>query len=545
MKRFAALMLLLCLLLLTVPVQGAELHSWDVQAAVKNTGETTVTAEAVVRLDAPTNELVFPLGTGAKDLTVNGISLKIKKVDGVPSAVVKSEAGFSGTLKFTLCYTLRNCLDTKGQWDLVLPLVADNSPHTVQQLSFRVTLPGKAAMPTFQSGYRGEDVDNYLNLTLDDNVIVGTVSTELRDHENLILIMKTDPTVFPRVGQMAKLGLWCAIGAAVFWVLALVYWFFFLRWCPFRTVKQTRIPAGIHCGQVGSQLLAQNPDTALTVLSWAKAGYLTIHVNRDRAVILHKRMAMGHERSRWEQKLFRGIFGRGNMAEVSSIRFQTVRAKADSARPQVKKLFQGGGIPALAKLLTCICGGLLWAIMGNALLSSGVIRIILTIVMGLVGIAASWLMQGGFRSIFSWDKRPGILALICASVTLLLGIFSGRFLTCIFVLLSQTIMGFLLVFGGKRSPAGRNAVQSILSFRKFLRHFGSKRVNRMIRMDPGYYYQVAPYALALGVDRSFAKMFSQVQLPECSWLITDEPGDGQSMQWYLLLRRVTETMRGR
>ncbi len=543
MKRFAALMLLLCLLL-TVPVQGAELRSWDVQAAVQDTGETTITAEAVVRLDAPTNELVFPLGKGAKDLTVNGVSLRIKKVDGVPSAVIKSEAGFSGTLKFTLRYTLRNCLDTKGQWDLVLPLVADNSPHTIQQLSFHITLPGKAVMPTFQSGYRGEDVDNYLNITLNENVITGTVSTELRDHENLILTMKTDPEVFPRVGQMAQLGLWCAIGAAVSWVLAVVYWFFFLRWKPFRTVKQTRIPAGINCGQVGSQLLAQSPDTALTILSWAQAGYLTIHVNRDRAVILHKRMDMGNERSRREQRLFRGIFGKGTMTEVSSIRFQTLRAKADRERPQVQKLFQGRGIPALAKFFACLAGGLLWAIMGNGLLSAGVIRIVITVLTGLLGFVASWIMEDGFQSVFSWNKKPGLLALACAGAAVLLGIFSGRLLACVFVLLSQGIVVFLLVFGGKRSPAGRNAVQSILSFRKFLRRFGSKQVNRMIRMDPGYYYQVAPYALALGVDRPFAKVFSQVELPDCPWLITDEPQSGQSIQWHLLLRRVTESMRG-
>lgn len=543
MKRFAALVLLLCLLL-SIPVQGAELRSWDVQAAVQNTGETTMTAEAVIRLDTPAYELVFPLGKGAKNLTVNGVSLRIKKVDGIPCAVVKSEVGFSGSQKFTLCYTLRNCLDTKGQWDLVLPLVADGSPHAVQQLSFQVTLPGKAAMPTFQSGYLGEDVDNYLNISLQDNVISGTVSTELRDHENLILTMATDPEVFPRVGRMEKLGLWCAVGAAGCWLLAMVYWFFFLRWRPFRLVKQTRIPAGINCGQVGSQLLTQSPDAALTILSWAQAGYLTIHVNRDRAISLHKRMDMGNERGRWEQRLFRRMFGKGTMAEVSSLRFQALREKADGARPQVRKLFRGKGIPALAKLFACLSGGLLWAIMGNSFLSAGVIRIVLTVLAGIVGFVVSWLMEGGFQSLFSWNKKPGFVALGCGVATLLLGIFSGRVLACVFALLGQAIMGFLLVFGGKRSDMGRNAAQSILSFRVFLRHFGSKRVNRMIRIDPGYYYQVAPYALALGVDRPFAKMFSQVELPDCTWLITDEPQSGHSLQWYLLLRQVTKNIRG-
>ncbi len=543
MKRFAALILLVCLLL-SVPVYGAEVRSWDVQAGVNETGETTVVVEAVVRLDSPVNELVFPLGNGAKKLTVNGVSVKIKKVDGVPCAVLKSEAGFSGTLKFTLNYTLRNCLDTKNQWDLVLPLLADGSQYAVKQLSFRVTLPGKAVMPTFQSGYLGADVDNYINITLDENTISGTVNTELRDHENLILTMVTDPQVFPRVGQTAKLGLWCALGAAVSWVLAMVYWFFFLRWKPFRSVKQTSIPVGINCGQVGSQLLAQGPDTALTIISWAQAGYLTIHMNRDQAVTLHKRMDMGSERSRWECKLFYKLFGRGRVAEVSTHNFQTIREKADKARPQVGKLFQGRGIPALTRFFSAVSGGLLWAIMGNSLLSAGVIRIVLTVLAGLLGFAASWLMHSGWQSVFSWNKKPGLLALGSGAATLLLGVVSGRVGAVIFTLLGQSVVGFLLVFGGKRSQTGRNVAQTLFSFRKFLRHFGVKRVNRMIRMDPGYYYQIAPYALALGVDKPLAKVFSKARLPECRWLITDNHQAGHSMQWYILLRKVTGSIRG-
>lgn len=543
MKRFAALILLICLLL-AVPVYGAEVRSWDVEAGVSETGETSMTVEVIVRLDNPVNELVFPLGRGAKKLTVNGVSVKIKKVDGVPCAVLKSEAGFSGNLKFTLNYTLRNCLDTKNQWDLVLPLLADGSPHTVKQLSFRVTLPGEAALPTFQSGYLGEDVDNYMNISVKENTISGSVNADLRDHENLILTMATDPLVFPRVGQTVKLGLWCALGAAGSWVLAMVYWFFFLRWRPFRSVKQTRIPVGINCGQVGSQLLAQGPDTALTIISWAQAGYLTIHMNRDQAVTLHKRMDMGSERSRWECKLFYRIFGRGRVAEVSTRNFQEIREKADKARPKVGKLFQGRGIPALTRFLSAVSGGLLWAIMGNSLLSAGVIRIVVTVLAGIIGFVASWLMHGCWQSIFSWNKKPALLALGSAVATLALGIVSGRVGAIIFTLLGQGIVGLLLVFGGKRSQTGRNVAQTIYSFRRFLRHFGIKRVNRMIRMDPGYYYQIAPYALALGVDKSLAKVFSKAELPECTWLITDAHQTKQSVQWYVLLRKVAGSIRG-
>lgn len=544
MKRWLALFSL-CLMLLTVPVQASGIDSWEIDAAVGTNGETKMKVTLIIKLDEPVYELVFPLGDGARELTINGVERRIRRVGGVPSAVLESETGFTGTLQFDLTYTLRGCLDPEQDWSLVLPLLADGLEYSVEQTTFRITLPETTdAIPGFRSGYRMEDVDNYITYKIDGTTITGTVSTTMRDHEELVLTLATDPEVFPRTGVGGLNMRWMTIVALAFQALALVYWFFFLRWRPVRAVPQAQAPVGLDPGLVGSQLLTHSPDLALMILSWAQAGYVTIYMDRDMAVTLHKRMSMGNECGNYEANLFRRLFGRAEMVECASSRFQDLCRKVDNDRPRIKRQFARGGSPFILRVLGCLSGAMVWAAMGDCLMGAGIAKWLLVGVMAFAGIISAWMLQDGLQSILSWKKKPGMLALVSALVMVILGVVSGCTLVAVPYILAQTLLGFLVLFGARRSEVGRATVQSLLGLRKHLRTISNKQINRIIQTDPGYYYTMAPYALALGVDRAFARRFSQIQLGDCPWLITELPPTGDARRWCAILRQVTRSVRG-
>ncbi len=545
MKRWLVLFLL-CLTLLTVPVQASGIDSWEINAAVGRNGEAKMKVVLIIELDTPVHKLVFPLGDGARDLTINGVERKVRRVDGVPSAVLESETGFSGTLQFDLTYTLRGCLSPEQEWALVLPLLANGLEYSVEHITFHIDLPEKTEeIPTFQSGYWAEDVDNYISYHVEGAAIIGTVNTTMLDHEHLLLTLPTDPAVFPRTGVGGLNMTWMTIVALVFFGLALVYWFFLLRWKPVRAVPQAQAPVGLEPGQVGSQLLTHSPDLALMILSWAQAGYVTIYMDRDMAVTLHKRMSMGNECGNYEADLFRRLFGRGEMVECTSRRFQDLCRKVENDSPRVKRQFTRGGSPFILRALGCLAGAMVWAAMGDCLMGSGIVKWLLVVVMAFVGAISAWLLQGGLQSILSWKKKPGLLALVCALVTVILGLVSGCTLMAVLSILAQMLLGFLVLFGARRSEAGRVTVQSLLGLRKHLRTISNKQINRIIQTDPGYYYTMAPYALALGVDRAFARRFRQIQLGDCPWLITELPPTGNARRWCTILRQVTRSIRGK
>lgn len=545
MKRVLTVLLILTALLV-LPVQAAENNTWTVTASVDQGGQVQMSLRVILRMDTLTTRVVIPLGQGAEDLHVNGMSLRVKKVDGIPSAILESRDGFTGTQVFDLSYTLRDCVTGETDWDLVLPLLAEGLAYSIDRLEFQITLPGAVeAVPAFSSGYYGEDVDNYMSVQVEGNVITGSVETTLRDRENLTLTLETDPAVFPRTDAAGRLVSVSTILMLSCLALGAGYWFFRLRWKSVRLHSQSQPPFGVGPGKIRGYLMTGGPELALMVISWAQAGYLTIHLNADQAVTLHKRMDMGSERSAYEQRLFKAVFGHGQLAEASGRSFQALRTRVDGSRLRLRGQFRSdSGNPRILRYLGCAMGFFGGLAMADRLVSSGSGRILLLVPVALLWGGAAWLVQAGPKAFFSWNKRPGLLALAGTGVLLLGGFLSGSVLAAASVCLCQWLLGLAIVLGGRRSEAGRQTVQSILGFRRYLKTMDKKTVNRIMVQNPGYYYDMAAYALALGVDRALARGFGFVKLPRCTWLVTDVPQAGRATEWYPLLRQVAKSLRG-
>lgn len=547
MKRF--LIGLLCLLLLCLPALAAGSgNSLHVTALVARDGTCQMTARLELKLTDPIRELVIPLGPGATNAAVNGTPVKIKTVSGVPSVVLERETGFSGSLSLALSYTLRGCVEAENNWDLVLPLLAGGLAYSMDHIAFEVTLPGPfAELPNFSSGYFGDDVDNYMTIQVAENVISGSVDTPLRDQESLTLTMATDPALFPRTNAAGQFYPICRLALLGCAVLALGYWLIRLRWKPVLSVQaQPQAPVGVSPGDIPCKLFGDSPDLGLMILSWAQLGYLTIHMSADHNVTLHKRMDMGNERNDYENRLFRQLFGPGQMAEAASRSFQSLRQRVDLDKPQSKGMFRRKSGRVLWVRVFGALGGLFAGVgMADMLAPPAGGRVFLLIPAGLLGALGAWLVHDGFRSLFSWNRTPGFLALGAGAALVLLGLLSGCLGMAAACCLLQCLLGLLILWGGRRTEAGRQTVQSILGFRRYLRTAERKRVAAIMEQSPSIYYDFAPYALALGVDRQFAGRFETLRLPPCTWLVTDVQPGNRAPEWCPVLRQVILILRGK
>ena len=63
-----------------------------------------------------------------------------------------------------------------------------------------------------------------------------------------------------------------------------------------------------------------------------------------------------------------------------------------------------------------------------------------------------------------------------------------------------------------------------------------------MQTNTDYYYELAPYALAMGVDKRFAQRFGHLRQPVCNWLIADMGSVNTAMDWYPILRDVVKAM---
>ena len=60
--------------------------------------------------------------------------------------------------------------------------------------------------------------------------------------------------------------------------------------------------------------------------------------------------------------------------------------------------------------------------------------------------------------------------------------------------------------------------------------------------DPDFFFRMLPYAIAMGVDTRFAKLFGDEKLPHCSYFVTKDNRMRTAAEWALLLRKTADRM---
>ena len=81
----------------------------------------------------------------------------------------------------------------------------------------------------------------------------------------------------------------------------------------------------------------------------------------------------------------------------------------------------------------------------------------------------------------------------------------------------------------------------ILGLRRHMKKAGSSELRRILASNRNYYFELAPYALILGLDRQFAQKFGDARLPACTWLVTGIDSR-TAPEWHTQLREVYAAM---
>ncbi len=548
MRRLA--LLLCCILILCLPVFAVEenvsagggvITSYEMTATVGSQGLAQVSAVVNLHLTESATELVVPLGKNASNCVINGVRVSVRKVGGIPSVILRNETGFLGDLQINMTYQLGKCVTNQGV--LELPVLASSYVYPIESLSFHVTLPGEFGPgPTFQSGYLGEDVDNYLDVQIDGPVIHGKLLEPMRDHDSLTLFLQTPETMFPRQADGGTLLGRCQTAVAIFGGLMALYWFLRLRWRPVWPGFQYSAPLGETAGETWSLLTGGNLSFSLMVISWAQMGYLTIVKDRD--VTLHRRMDMGNERSELEIRAFRRLFRRNRPVSATGGEFQRLRQDMDSRPVRAHGMWDPqSGNPVILRGLGALAGLCAALGLGDCALPVIQVRFLPLILFGFFGLWAGWTLQGGVRGIWGRDRRSVIRGAAAGILLLILGIWAGQPVLAILCILLEILGGLATSFGGRRTEDGRRLVQGELGLRRFLRRGYQEQHQSAQLQNPSYYYDLAPYALALGVDGAFARKFEKMELPPCAYLRYRTAG-GPAKDFQKVLRETVDLMDG-
>ncbi len=545
MRRFITILLIiLCIFSLMIPASAASnVDSASASAVVESDGSCRVTLRFQLRLEQA-EKLELPLPTDARAVRLNG-KYRTPTQRGSQLVLVLPEMG-AGVHTVEISFAL-SCAVSQSGSALVLqvPLLCGLA-YPVEQFSFSVTLPGELkAEPGFSSGYYGADILSGLEISVQGNTVSGHCTAALKDHETLTMTYRGDRAMFPDYSEKQPLlAPWAMVVAALIAVAAVYYLVALLPVIP-KKIRSFSPPEGLTAGDLGTCLTGCGTDLTMLVFSWAQMGYLSIEMDNRGRVWLHKRMEMGSERPNLEIRCFQALF-KQQTVDGQSLHYARLCRKMTTKSQLLKQIYRSrSGNPQIVRLLSVAAGACSGVLLSQGVYTAGAGTFFLALAMVLTCGLLSWGIQSGSRCIPLGNKMPIWAGMLCGVLWLLLGYFMNNLTLAALMVAYEALTGLAAAVGGRRSEVGQQYAAQIRGLRSHLTRASVFDMQQCLERNPTYFFELMPYALALGVEKPFARRFGKVTLAECSYLTAPIRRELTPAQWAALLRQVADRLNRR
>ncbi len=546
MKRLIPIFLILfCIFLFPQQVNAATGDtSLTIQASVSSDGSSQVSVMATIHKASP-GELLFAIPREATSVSLNGKTVRPKATDDAKILDISDLYGTGvGDFSFTVHYTLRDVIHKTalGTLELRLPLL-NSCSYRIDRLSFTVTLPGVTEeKPAFTSGYHQNNIEKDITWDTNSSTITGNTTKVLIDHETLMMTLPVTDSMFPQPILDIFSSDIDTIGFAVCAVLAFLYWVWKLRCLPPKRKTCPTPPEGLNAGQFGTVLGLQNANLSMMVFSWAQLGYIRIRPERNRVLLL-KRMDMGNERSDFEQKCFRILFAKSERVDCSGYRYALQCQKVAHIQPPIGHLVDKRcGNVRIFRILATLCGVFAGLGTGLSLGFGGFLQPISAIAFAALGGYTAYHIQNWASCLFLLNRHQLIVSTLLSVVWVVFSALAGRPILGILFIAFEFLAGNLAYYGGRRTEDGRQAMARILGFRQYLKKVDRATLDALCRQNPDYFFDLVPYALALGVGKSFAKQFGSKPFRECYYIDYPLQDTVTAAKWNKIMEDILDKM---
>ena len=547
MKKLTIFTLLLCLIL-AMPLGAwaapkTAYVSSDTQFATD--GSCQVTLTMTLLLDN-TDTLSITLPAEATDITLDGTTDYQLETES-DQLILQVPVSAPGTRKLTICYRLKGLVtSTKEATTLTLPILS-GLDFPVNHLDFSVTLPEPvSATPVLESGYYQQNLASILEYTTDGTTLTGKTKTALKDRETLVMTLEIPKNYFHAAPRSFQLPDGWELTMLILISLSILYFLLTLMPKFPGSPRRATVPDEIHAGDVGTCLTGCGTDLTMLVLSWAQMGYILIEMDHKDRVTLHKQMEMGNERSSYEIRWFKSLFGQRTMVDADSYHYAKLCRKLAAKSPIRNQLYdRKSGNPAIFRGLCCIAGMVAGLHMGLSAVESTGAKTLLGMVFACLCGIFSFFIQSGGKCLPLREKTPLWTALICSGIWIGLSGLCGDANRAVPMVIFQFVAGIAAAYGGKRSEMGLMCLRQIRGLRRHMTTATTFDLQQLLQKNPYYFYEMAPYALTLGVDRIFARRFGKMLLPEDSFLQCGAARSMTAAQFAARLRKAADVLNQR
>lgn len=579
MKKTTLLVSMIFLLLSPLSIKAEEPLEADKMTTTVNIsekGKMHVTQELEMIFNQPHRGIYVTLPQKYEDMVIDGVKYdffmpisNIKVLSGDPAEVESDGNGvvirigdpdvyLEGPKTYTYSFDIQMYPWTKTDTDIFyMDLISDRWDFPIHQNDFEITFPKAVENEV----YFYASLDNRpVDYQVEGNVIKGsymgtldrealTVETTLGD--NYFKYPNTDYSIYVLFGQVLFTG-----------VLVLLYMKHGRDYHVVDSVEFTA-PDGLSSADVGYVYRGSvsNDDIISLIIYWASKGYLTIKELEKNEMEMTKIKEMDVSYPAEERRLFNAMFASGEVANTKTLsnKFGVTLQNAKQAIPQSfssdkeRRIFEraGLGFKYLLAILVPLFPVVLYASFVYAQIPSAeyafpyaIIGLVTTII---------FILPGMYVFDNAKDERPALF-----KVFYLVGFVAINFMVLNLVFLnyglstqikfvlsaSMVLISILLLANmSRRTQQGTRWYGQILGLKRFIETAEKDRLEMLAEETPSIFYDILPFAFALGVTDVWSKKFRDIKIEQPDWYQTQSGVNFTSMYMWSSLNRSMRTMR--
>ncbi|MBP9989341.1 MAG: DUF2207 domain-containing protein [Ruminococcus sp.] len=410
--------------------------------------------------------------------------------------------------------------------------------YKIMSSTLTVTMPKEFDSSKLEvlSGKYGQQNGNNFTVNVNGNTITAKTANALEPFYGATINLTLPEGYF--TNELNYDGLWVPVIIVSVLSLAAVIllWLFLGRDKPVIPVVSFYPPENMTSAEIGYIIdsTVDNEDLVSLIIYWADKGYLEIIPKEKSDFTLNKLSELPSSAKSFEKVMFNGLFKSGDSVSSNDLEgtFYTTFAAAKSSlgdyftHNDKRKLYTAASVTAriVSHILLLIPFAAL--IFGGSFIKANIINPILVITpcifLLLSSISAAWNFDR--RDAMSKLKRvaaigfPIFISVVSAVILFLLSYrYTGNLIYSVGAFLFTAIEYFFMLIMKTLTETGVKWKGEVIGFRDFIKTAELDKLEMLVNENPSYFYNILPYAYALGLTDKWARQFEKIAVQPPVW----------------------------
>ena len=382
------------------------------------------------------------------------------------------------------------------------------------------------------------------NVVVTGNTISGSYTETLYPGDAITVQLTLDNDYF-QFPSPDKYGLIGTLIAGAFTVIMTILFYIFGKDDPIVETVEFHAPAGMTSAEVGTIIdgVANDGDVISLILDWGRRGRLIIRDEKEDGLYLDKKEDLEPSARRYERTMFNKLFKNRESVKIDNLKYSfyttvqnTEKAVDKYFHSKTRRLYTES-----SEIMQIVAGALSffptliftvmvtyhatyqWAIP----LFYGAVEVVPIILL-----AALLSYMENKKYMHRWYTR--ILLFVVAAILFafpsIMAIYTAGSLNvsvgyAIIVIMMNVLVLAETVFMKKRTPYCNEMLGQILGLRNFIIVAEEDRLKMLVEENPYYFYDILPFAYALGLTNVWNEHFKNLTIEPCDWYYTHNMRD--------------------